>query len=153
MKCNLIAVIKPLRFIGRRLKNFQKIPWWGNKRSSGALWRMMLKVSSKIIKLSVIFILLIIIYLPTFIWMLGRFDAPNTYYSHGYLVPLISLALIYLKRDKLKVIKKDTCSLGLVLIITSLFLYVLSLILDIGFYGGSIIFNYFSRLKPLSWRC
>ena len=97
---------------------------------------MMLKVSSKIIKLSVIFILLIIIYLPTFIWMLGRFDAPNTYYSHGYLVPLISLALIYLKRDKLKVIKKDTCSLGLVLIITSLFLYVLSLILDIGFMEG-----------------
>ncbi len=96
----------------------------------------MLKEYSKIIKLSIIFILLIIIYLPTFIWMIARFDAPDTYYSHGYLVPLISLALIYLKRDKLKVLKKDTSSLGLILIIASLALYVITLILDIGFMGG-----------------
>ncbi len=96
----------------------------------------MLKKYAKIIKLSIIFILLIIIYLPTFIWMMIRFEATETYYSHGYLVPLISLVLIYLKRDKLKALKKDTSTLGLILIIASLALYIITLILNIGFMGG-----------------
>lgn len=96
----------------------------------------MLKKYAKIIKLSIIFILLIIIYLPTFIWMVIRFEATETYYSHGYLVPLISLVLIYLKRDKLKALKKDTSTLGLILIIASLALYIITLILNIGFMGG-----------------
>jgi exosortase len=68
--------------------------------------------------------------------MLERFDAPDTYYSHGYLVPLISLALIYFKKDKLKVVAKGTSMVGLILIIISLVFYIITLILDIGFMGG-----------------
>jgi exosortase len=96
----------------------------------------MFKKYLNVIKLALIFALFIIIYLPSFKWMLERFDAPDSYYSHGYLVPFVSIALIYLKRNRLKNIKKESSVFGLVLIILSLLLYVISLILDIGFAGG-----------------
>jgi exosortase len=71
-------------------------------------------------------------------WMIVRYDAPDTYYSHGYLVPFISLALIYLKRNKLKTLKYDSATFGLILIIISLISYILTLVLNIGFMGGML---------------
>lgn len=45
--------------------------------------------------------LTVIAYIPTFIWMVDRWSVADTYYSHGFLVPLISLFIVWTKRDKL----------------------------------------------------
>ena len=49
--------------------------------------------------LIIVGVLLVLIYLPTFVWMKARFDEAESYYSHGYLVPLVFAYLIWMKRD------------------------------------------------------
>lgn len=34
-------------------------------------------------------------YIPTFRWMVERFEGADSYYGHGYLIPLVSLFLLY----------------------------------------------------------
>jgi len=38
----------------------------------------------------IIFLLIILTYFPTFIWMIDRWKAADSYYSHGFLIPFIS---------------------------------------------------------------
>lgn len=38
-------------------------------------------------------------YLPTFRWMLERFEGADSYYGHGYLIPLVSIFLLYRLRS------------------------------------------------------
>ncbi len=52
-----------------------------------------------------IFIILgmvVILYIPTFIWMAGFWFGHNSHYSHGFLVPLISLYLVWKQKNILK---------------------------------------------------
>lgn len=48
---------------------------------------------------AVVFVLLTATYTPTFLWMIHRWEATDSYYSHGYLVPFVSLWLLWLKRQ------------------------------------------------------
>jgi len=45
--------------------------------------------------------LAVVIYLPTFRWMLHRWGAADSYYSHGYLVLPVSLYLLWMRRQSL----------------------------------------------------
>ncbi len=60
----------------------------------------------ELIKLIVLAVLVIAAYIPSFIWMVERWTAHDTYYSHGFLVPFICLFIVWTKREsfgKLKI--------------------------------------------------
>ncbi|MFA5099977.1 MAG: exosortase/archaeosortase family protein [Candidatus Omnitrophota bacterium] len=56
-------------------------------------------------KLIVISAFVLIAYIPAFIWMYDRWAAADSYYSHGFLVPLISLFIVWRMRCQLQAIK------------------------------------------------
>jgi len=95
-------------------------------------------------KIALIIILLVAIYAPTFISLSERFLATDSYYSHGFLVPLVSAYLIWRKRKRLKeLLPAQPCKSGLVLLAGGLLLHLISTVLKINF--GS----YFSLLIVL----
>ena len=75
---------------------------------------------------AVITALLLIIYSPTIWWMVDRWNAKDSYYSHGFLVPVVSLYILWLKRDRLAKIKPKPITLGLWLLIAGLLVHALS---------------------------
>lgn len=96
-----------------------------------------MKKFNKEIKVAVIFILLVIAYLPTFIWMKARFQEADSYYGHGFLVPFIFFWLIFRKKDKLKKLKIKSEPLGLFILIFALLLHIfLGLYFQIKFISG-----------------
>jgi len=58
-------------------------------------------------KFIVLSLLVVAVYIPTFIWMYERWSAPDTYYSHGFLIPLVSGFIVWLKRKELAQIKSE----------------------------------------------
>ncbi|MDD5669715.1 MAG: archaeosortase/exosortase family protein, partial [Candidatus Omnitrophica bacterium] len=58
-----------------------------------------------LIRLSVIAGLTLFSYIPTFIWMVDRWLEHDTYYSHGFLVPFISLFIVWYRRQALSKIE------------------------------------------------
>jgi exosortase len=80
----------------------------------------------KYIKPGVITALLLIIYSPTIWWMVDRWNAKDSYYSHGILVPLVSLYVLWIKRDQLAQIKYKPMTLGLWLLIVGIVIHILS---------------------------
>lgn len=58
-----------------------------------------------------------------FTWMVARWGDKASFgadYSHGYLIPFVSLWVVWYKRDDLFAAPKKICSVGLVVIITAL---------------------------------
>ena len=79
------------------------------------------------------FILLLAVYAPTFIWMYGRWAAPESYYSHGFFIPLISLFIIWQKRKLLAKAGLSSDMRGLLIVITGLLVHVACVMLNIFF--------------------
>jgi len=86
-------------------------------------------------------VLVIISYYSTFIWLYERFIETDSYYSHGFLVPLVTVFFIWRKREKLRVLSPGYSSSGLVLVVWALLLNILSIWTHIFFTSGfSILF-------------
>jgi len=91
-------------------------------------------------KILVIGILLCVIYWPTFLWMNERFQWSGSYYSHGFIVPFIVAFLMWRKREVFNDSVKPTAA-GLIILIISLFIHIISYAWKIYFISGfSIIF-------------
>ena len=86
-----------------------------------------------VIKLLSLAILALIAYIPSFIWMVDRWTVADTYYSHGFLVPLISAFLVWQKREKLAKLKISPSNSGWLLLGPSVLIYVISALLRINF--------------------
>ena len=98
---------------------------------------------SKIINIcgiSAITLLFFFTYKETLFWMYARYTSPDSYYSHGFLVPLISIFFIYWHKDLLNKTKQSTNIVGLYLIIFALLLHLLGTILYIFSISGFSIF-------------
>lgn len=78
-------------------------------------------------------VLLLWAYTPIFIWMWGRWFTRDTYYSHGILVPFVTLYLIWQKREELRKIPKKRAPWSLALLAVGIALYLVSTILRIYF--------------------
>ncbi len=65
-------------------------------------------------------------YFPTLIWMYDRWMARDSYYSHGVLIPLVSLTLIFWNREELAKIKWKESPWGMRLIIAGVVLHLLA---------------------------
>lgn len=79
-------------------------------------------------------------YAGTFVWIWERSSAPDSYYSHAFLIPLISGYLIWRQREVLERTPRDSSPLGLVLILGAIGLHLLSVLLDVYFTSGFSIF-------------
>ncbi len=89
-----------------------------------------------LIKLAVLLALVQIIYIPVFIWMVGRWTAAETYYSHGFLVPLISIFLIWQKRKELSWLNVNPTKKGWILFIPGILIYIISALFGVYFSAG-----------------
>jgi exosortase len=75
---------------------------------------------------AIITALLLVIYSPTIWWMVDRWNAKDSYYSHGFLVPFVSLYVLWLKKDRLLAIGSRPLALGLWLVVVGLLMHILS---------------------------
>lgn len=74
----------------------------------------------------VAFGLFIYAYHETFLWLVERYDNPDSHYSHGYLIPFICGYLVWLKRKELAELPQSSSRGGLALIIGALLVHVAS---------------------------
>lgn len=85
------------------------------------------------IKIIIIVLLFVAIFVPAFISLSGRFTAADSYYSHGFLVPLVCAYLIWRKRKKLKTLPIESSKAGLIVLVAGLLLHIISSLLKINF--------------------
>ena len=101
-----------------------------------------------------------------FMWMVARWNDTQSFgadYSHGYLIPFVSLAVLWHKKKELKDASKKICQIGLYVIIMALLLHWLgakmqqtriSLIsLDFNTMGCSFYFYGWQVAKILIFPC
>lgn len=76
-------------------------------------------------------LLVVFAYRATLAWMFQRYMGADSYYSHGFLVPFVSLFFIYQQKDRLKRIEQQASLAGLWIILFALLLHVLGTVLYI----------------------
>lgn len=77
-------------------------------------------------KLLLAFFVMVVAYFPTIIWMYDRWMARDSYYSHGFLIPVVSLALIFWQKEELAEIKWKESPWGMRLIIAGVVMHLLA---------------------------
>ena len=103
--------------------------------SSGSFGKLF-QSRNRIIYCIIFLAFFVFLYLPTLKWMYGRFVADDTYYSHGFLIPFVSMYLIWLKRDSLFTISSSYSWWGGILILLSLIIQLFSQIIYIFAMSG-----------------
>jgi exosortase len=77
---------------------------------------------------------LVATFFPTFVWLSIRFLEEDSYYSHGFLIPLIVAALIWRKREVLKTLTASSSLIGLMILLIGLAMHLAGgMLLNIGF--------------------
>jgi exosortase len=89
-----------------------------------------------LIKAIILVVLVLVTYIPTFIWMVDRWTVADTYYSHGFLIPLISAFIVWLKRKELVKLKTQPIHLGWLFFGTGIAIHTLSALLQVYFTSG-----------------
>jgi len=103
--------------------------------------------TNRFIAIVIPFAFFIFIYNSTFLWLYERYTSADSYYSHGFLVPLVTVFFIWRKRGKLRTLSQGYSIWGLVIIIWALLLHILSIWAHIFFTSGfSILFLVFGLL-------
>ena len=91
---------------------------------------------SSIIKFSIATVLLLVAYIPTIRWMVDRWMAAESYYSHGFFIPLVSLFIAWQRRDNLKKINVSSSIVGLWIVVIGLITHVICASLKVYFVSG-----------------
>lgn len=92
--------------------------------------------SKIIIKFFSSLVLLLITYLPAFEWMLKRWTEQESYYGHGFLIPIVSIFIIWQRRNILSSIKFVSNGKGIFIIAIALFVNIICAVLKIYFISG-----------------
>lgn len=87
-------------------------------------------------KFGVAVMVLMIAYIPTFAWMVDRWMGPESYYGHGFLIPVVSLFIAWQRKNILQKAKKASELAGLWIIATGLLVHIICLFLQISFVSG-----------------
>ncbi len=99
-----------------------------------------MKQNKVIMQIAGILVLITVAYWSTLKWLYERYVGADSYYSHGFLVPLVTGYFIWAERETLKKIDIKSNVWGLVLIITSLLIHVLSMLAEVYFVSGYSLF-------------
>jgi len=78
----------------------------------------------------------ILCYFTTFQWLHYKYGTQDSYYSHGYLIPLVSAYLIYLRRSEIDQYPAGRSPYGLVFIVLALAVHLFGVLGDINFVSG-----------------
>lgn len=89
-----------------------------------------------LIKPTLLIVFIAITYLPTFVWMWERWFAQESYYGHGILVPLVSLYIVWQRRNLLRRVRLDGENSGLIILAFGLFIHIICALLKIYFLSG-----------------
>ena len=87
-----------------------------------------------------VFLLFIWGYHSTFQWIYGRYMSPDSYYSHGFLIPFVVGYLIWDKRRDLKTAEKFPSMWGFVLIVFAATTHVIGTLLYVFSVSGFSVF-------------
>lgn len=106
-----------------------------------------------LIKIGIISLLVGVIYYPAFIWIWKRWNAPESYYSHGPLIIFASLFLVWIKRGEIKRVKFTPDNRGIIIIIAALIIHTIGNLIRLYFISAvsllilltGIIFYLFGR--------
>ncbi len=80
--------------------------------------------------------LLVVAFWWTGRWLGARWDQPNSYYSHGWLIGPISLFLVYMKRKEIAQCEVAPSVWGFALLVPGLLLHVMATAWQVGFLSG-----------------
>jgi len=89
-----------------------------------------------IIKFAMLLILAIIAYIPTIQWMVDRWFASESYYGHGFLIPVVSLYFAWQRKKAIQEAKLSQEMIGLAIVAVGLLVHILSAALKIYFISG-----------------
>lgn len=90
------------------------------------------------------------LFLPTFRWMAERFEAHDSFYSHGWLIPIACAWLTWRRRAQLAAISPQASWAGLMLLAPALAVHLLATWLDLHFASG---FALVAAIWGLVWTC
>lgn len=89
-----------------------------------------------LVRLLILSVLTILAYIPTLSWMIDRWNAKDTYYSHGFLVPFVCAFIVWLIREKLGKIKIKPSKLGWLFFSAGIVIHLISALWRIYFSSG-----------------
>jgi len=78
----------------------------------------------------------LLIYVPSFLWMWERWFARDSYYSHGILIPFVTAFLIWQKRGILRKIMPESSPWGLRLFFIGIAIHLFSALFRVYFSSG-----------------
>jgi exosortase len=78
-------------------------------------------------------------YWPTLRWMEQRWDEPESYMAHGWLIPLVSLWLLWMERDRLRAAPKSGSIAGFFLVAGALVVHLVAGLADVSSISGLTI--------------
>lgn len=108
---------------------------------------------SDLIKILIPFGILAYVYYPTFLWMVDRWSVRDSYYSHGFLIPAVTLYWIYAKRKQLRETPLSADTLGLAVLLLGASMQIAASILRIYFLSAfSFVFMLFGTVQVLFGR-
>jgi exosortase len=81
-------------------------------------------------------LLLLLVYIPTFIWMWDRWFSADSYYSHGILIPFVTAYLIWNQREELREFTPSSSPWGVKLFLLGVALHLFSAVFRIYFTSG-----------------
>lgn len=93
-----------------------------------------------LIYISIIFVFFVACYHNTITWIFGRYISPDSYYSHGFIVPLVTAFLIWQKRNDLMLQQPASSWWGLGIIICAVLLHLFGTIVYFFSISGFSIF-------------
>jgi len=88
---------------------------------------------ASLLRFVVSFGVLLVVYIPTFVWMYERWVRPESYYGHGFLIPLVSLFVIWQRREFLMKAGLSSDMRGLIIVIAGLLVHVACVALNVFF--------------------
>ncbi len=80
--------------------------------------------------------LILFTYFPTVIWMWDRWFARDSYYTHGFLIPFVSVFFIWQQRKELAKLSRRTSPAGVWFMVLGIVVHVLSSFFRVYFSSG-----------------
>jgi len=78
----------------------------------------------------------VLAYVPTIIWMWDRWFARDSYYTHGILIPFVTIFFIWQKKDELALIEKAKSVWGLPLVVIGMMMHLFASLMRVYFISG-----------------
>jgi len=69
-------------------------------------------------------------------WMVVRWEQPNSYYGHGWLIPPVAAFLLYRRREEIAACARRPCAAGLLLLVPAVLVHLVGTALQLGFVTG-----------------